>query len=180
MSARARRPRLVLLPGTVPCPRLTVLVWQRRNRIEAGILRTQPPSVRTQSLTANCAIFRRLRVASRAIIGKVDRQGDGQAIYLGHGCYPDRRAQCCWTAMRTRTVSTGSFAWAASPGWNPRRRSQTPTSATAVSLGRIAGPMHQGRHRAFLLPLLGAGPGVAVRLDTQRLAGQPRNAGGVA
>ena len=28
-------------------------------------------------------------MASRAIIGKVDRQGNGQAIYLGHGCYPD-------------------------------------------------------------------------------------------
>ena len=28
-------------------------------------------------------------MASRAIIGKVDRQGEGQAIYLGHGCYPD-------------------------------------------------------------------------------------------
>ena len=28
-------------------------------------------------------------MASRAIIGKVDGQGHGQAIYLGHGCYPD-------------------------------------------------------------------------------------------
>ncbi len=28
-------------------------------------------------------------MASRAIIGKVDRQGNGQAIFLGHGCYPD-------------------------------------------------------------------------------------------
>ena len=28
-------------------------------------------------------------MASRAIIGKVDRQGNVQAIYLGYGCYPD-------------------------------------------------------------------------------------------
>ena len=28
-------------------------------------------------------------MASRAIIGKVDRQGNGRAIFLGHGCYPD-------------------------------------------------------------------------------------------
>ena len=28
-------------------------------------------------------------MASHAIIGKADRQGNGQAIYLGRGCYPD-------------------------------------------------------------------------------------------
>ena len=28
-------------------------------------------------------------MASRAIIGRVDRQGNGHAIYLGRGCYPD-------------------------------------------------------------------------------------------
>ena len=28
-------------------------------------------------------------MAIRAMIGRVYRQGNGQAIYLGHGCYPD-------------------------------------------------------------------------------------------
>ncbi len=84
--------------------------WRQHSRTEAAGPRAQSPSWETQALTANCTIVRRLPVASRAIIGKVDRQGDSQAIYLGHSCYPDRRAQCCWNTIPTRNPSICSSA----------------------------------------------------------------------
>ena len=55
-------------------------------------------------------------MASRAIIGKVDRQGNGQAIYLGHDGFPDTAGarllrQYSEEQTINQLIRLGSVAW---------------------------------------------------------------------
>ncbi len=55
-------------------------------------------------------------MTTRAIVGKVDRQGNGRAIYLGHGGYPDQagaRLLQHYSDERTihQLIGLGSVAW---------------------------------------------------------------------
>ena len=98
-------------------------------------------------------------MAIRAMIGRVYRQGNGQAIYLGHGCYPDDAS----TMLRDhysdekpidRLIRFGIHSAAGTHAGEfdhllPRQRS---------ALGELPTLHVRQRHRTVLSPLLRSGP----------------------
>ena len=126
-------------------------------------------------------IFRRLRVASRAIIGKVDRQGNGQAIFLGHGCYPDDAGAMLLQHYSEeesidRLIGSGAITRLA------------PTPENSITHFRHYNQLWErcrpcafrGGTARFFANYWSTGPEMALRLDAGRLAGQRGHAGGAA
>ena len=120
-------------------------------------------------------------MASRAIIGKVDRQGNGQAIFLGHGCYPDDAGAMLLERYSDeepidRLIGSGAIT----------RLAPTPENSITyfrhyhTTLGALSPLCVPRRDRPVLRQLLESGPQMALRLDARRLAGQRGHAGDAA
>ena len=117
-------------------------------------------------------------MAIRAMIGKVDRRGNGQAIYLGHDGCPDQAGDNAAATLLGRGAHrpahpSGRYVtWLkptpeASVTYFRRLRLRPGKSASLTDV--------PGRNRGVLRPNIGtSGSRMAVRLDARRLAGLAR------
>ena len=117
-------------------------------------------------------------MASRCIIGKVDRWGNGTAILCARGCFPDEAGAALLghyseESLIDGLIALGSIVWLEAE----------PKECEAYHRDR-GYPWEQcqtlyvpGRHGSVLQRILGTRPRVAVRLVSRRLAGQSGDGG---